>query len=120
MMQIKQRFGSGSSERREIFEGLHALVEALKTQSRGVVQLLVDGSFVTDKTAPHDADCILVVNGNFDFASAVAKQLRHARELFHAHLFTFLEEDNRRYRELLIFFGHDRDGMPKGLLEVKL
>ena len=120
LAQVKQRFGSGRAERREIFQGLQSLVNVLRTQRKTVAQLQVDGSFVTDKGCPQDVDCIVVVTKDFDFASPAAQQLLHAQELFHTHLFTFIEHDQRRYRELLRFFGHDRDGMSKGLLEVKL
>ncbi len=120
LAQVKQRFGVGRAERREIFQGLSALVNVLRTQRKAVAQLLVDGSFVTDKGCPQDVDCIVVVTNDFDFTSPAAQQLLHAQELFHTHLFTFLKHDQRRYRELLRFFGHDRDGISKGLLEVRL
>lgn len=120
LREIKQRFGSSSSERKELFKGIISLVELLRKHKGSIKQFLLNGSFVTKKESPKDFDCILLVKNDFDFDSPEAEQLRAAKKLFGAHLFTFMEEDVGRHRGLIDFFGHDQDQRPKGLVEVIL
>lgn len=120
LKEIKQRFGSGSSQREGLFKGLQSLVRLLRRHKGSIKRFLLNGSYVVSWESPRDFDCILIVKENFDFSSAEAKKLERAKELFGAHLFTFTEEDVRRHRRLTDFFGHDRDEKPKGLVEVKI
>jgi len=118
--EIKQRFGRNSPKRKELFKGLQSLVQLLHKHQGTLKELLLNGSFATNKELPGDLDCILVVKEDFDFNSPEAEQLQNAKKLFNVHLFTFIEEDVIRYRKLADFFGHDRDGKPKGLVGVIL
>ncbi len=118
--EIKQRFGSGSSERKELFEGLQSLVQLLRKHKGGIKKFLLNGSYVASGESPRDFDCILILKKDFDFNFPEAEQLRAAKKLFGAHLFTFTEEDAIRYRRLIDFFGHDKGQKPKGLVEVIL
>ena len=120
LKEIKQRFGSSSPEREELFKGLRALAQLLHKHKRNIRKFLLNGSFVTLGESPRDFDCILIVEEGFDFDSPEAKKLHAAEKLFGAHLFTFTEEDVVWYRRLIDFFGHDRDQKPKGLVEVTL
>jgi len=118
--EIKQRFGSDSSKRKELFKDFQSLVQLLRKQKRSIKKFLLDGSFVTGKELPGDTDCILIVKAGFNFSSPGAKQLESAKRLFNVHLFTFMKEDAVRYHKLIDFFGHDQEGRSKGLLEVIL
>ena len=118
--EIKGRFGSSSSERKELFEGLQSLTQLLYRYKKSVKRFLLNGSFVASGESPKDFDCILIVRMDFDFGSPEAEKLREAKKLFGAHLFIFTEKDASRYHRLVDFFGHDRDQKTKGLLEVVL
>jgi len=118
--EIKERFGSSSQERKELFEGLQSLTRLLHKHKKRVKRFLLNGSFVASGESPKDFDCILIVQVDFDFGSPDAEKLLVARELFGAHLFIFTEKDASRYHRLIDFFGHDRDQKPKGLVEVVL
>ena len=118
--EIKQRFGSSSSERKELFKGLQSLVQLLRKHKGNIKRFLLNGGYVASGESPKDFDCILIVQMDFDFGSPEAEKLRAAKELFGAHLFIFTEKDVSRYHRLVDFFGHDRDQKPKGLVEVVL
>lgn len=118
--EIKERFGSSSLERKELFKGLQSLAQLLHKHRKSIKRFLLNGSYITFGESPKDFDCILIVKRGFDFNSPEAEKLRAAKELFGAHLFTFTEEDASRYHRLVDFFGHDRDQKPKGLVEVVL
>ena len=118
--EIKERFGSSSLERKELFEGLQSLVQLLHKHKKNIKRFLLNGSFVVSGESPKDFDCILIVQMDFAFGSPEAEKLRAAKELFSAHLFIFTEKDVSRYHRLVDFFGHDRDQKPKGLVEVIL
>lgn len=118
--EIKQRFGSSSAKRKELFEGLQSLVQLLRKYKGNIKRFLLNGSYVSSGESPKDLDCILIVKRDFDFSSPEIDKLRAAKRLFGVHLFTFTEEDTSRYRRLIDFFGHDRGQKPKGLVEVRL
>lgn len=118
--EIKQRFGSSSTKRKELFEGLQSLVHLLRSHRDKIKRLLLNGSYVASGESPKDLDCILIVKRDFNFNSPDIDKLHAAKKLFVVHLFTFTEEDISRYRRLIDFFGRDRGQKPKGLLEVKL
>lgn len=118
--EIKQRFGSSSSKRKELFKGFQSLVQLLRKHKGDIKEFLLNGSFVTNKELPKDFDCILIVKKDFDFNSPEVKQLRRSKELFNGHILTAIEEDTIECHRLIDFFGHDRDRKPKGLVGVIL
>lgn len=118
--EVKQRFGSNSSEREELFKGFQSLVQLLHKHRGSIKRFLVDGSFVTNKESPGDFDCILIVKMDFDFGSSAAEQIRCSKELFNGHILVAMEEDAVECHRIIDFFSHDRDGKSKGLLEVIL
>ena len=118
--EIKRRFGIESGQRKKLFKGLQALIRLLKKQKRHIKSFILNGSFVTAKENPEDFDCILIVKEGFNFDSPEAKKLLKAKKLFDAHLFTFTDLDFARYRNLVSFFGYDRDRKTKGFVEVIL
>ncbi|MCK4248409.1 MAG: hypothetical protein KAX15_01380 [Candidatus Omnitrophica bacterium] len=120
LSEIKRRFGSDSAKRKELFKGLSSLFQLLCKHKRDIKSFLLNGSFVTNKEAPEDFDCILILKTSFDFNSAEAKQLLSAKKIFNAHLFTYMEKDVTLQRRLIDFFCHDDQGKSKGILEVLL
>ncbi len=120
VQEIKRRFGRGSTQRVELFEGITSVVRLLRRHKGSVRGLLLDGSYVTSKEQPEDFDCIVILGESFDFGSPEAGRLRRAKELFNGHVLAVMETDAGERRRLVEFFGHDRDGKPKGLVEVAL
>ncbi len=118
--EIKIRFGIGSNQRIMLFKRLVKLLKLLKNQSKHIQLFLLNGSFVYNKDSPKDLDCILVLKKDFDYSSPESQLLRQAKKVFHTHLFTFDEDDEPGYKRILEFFCYDREGNPKGILEVLL
>jgi len=68
--ELKARFGSFqvSDQRPKLFARLEAFLSEAKA-SRVVVNVVVDGSFVTAKPDPNDIDLILIVAPDHSFAA---------------------------------------------------
>lgn len=120
LKEIKQKFGSSSAKRKELFKGLQSLVQLLRKHKGSIKSFLLNGSYVTSKEEPADFDYILIVKDRFDVSSPEAKQLLFSDELFKAHMLFAKESDTLGCREAINFFGYDRDGKSKGLVEVIL
>ena len=67
--EIRERFGSSSLERKELFEGLQSLARLLHKHKKSIKRFLLNGSFVASSESPKDFDCILIVRLDFDFGS---------------------------------------------------
>ena len=93
LREIKERFGSGSLRRKQLFKKLQSVVALLLLQKEHIQQFILDGSFVTSKNTPNDFDCVLIVKESFDFSIPAAKKLQLANKLFSAHMFTFTGSD---------------------------
>lgn len=118
--EIRQRFGISSERRKELFECIISVAELLRKHKNNIERFLLDGSFVTTKESPEDFDCILVIKEAFDFKSPEASKLKFSKELFNGHIVFIMEKDIKELNQFIGFFGHDRDGIPKGLVEVIL
>lgn len=86
----------------------------------GGLRFYIGGSFVTGKEHPLDIDAILVVRHQFNAASEEAALLKRSKELYNIHLFIIPEQDKQEINSWLRFFGHDRDGNEKGLVEIPI
>ena len=82
----------------------------------GVARLIVDGSFVTDRRRPGDADCLLVPGQAFRADSDAAAAIDAGLPYLSLRIVDTPEE----YAYHVKYFGTDRDGIPKGLVEVML
>jgi uncharacterized protein DUF6932 len=92
-----------------------------------VVELIVDGSFVTAKPDPSDVDLVVVLASNHDFAADLRPfeyNVVSKRRVRHAYRFDILVagEGSRAYAEYEGFFQQIRGqpGRRKGILRVKL
>ncbi|MCL2640134.1 MAG: hypothetical protein FWD53_04755 [Phycisphaerales bacterium] len=56
--EVQERFGHGSEQREALSQSLDWLVPLCK--QAGIAKILLNGSFVTDRIEPNDADCILL------------------------------------------------------------
>ena len=101
---------------------LHAL-QALK--AAGCRRAFIDGSFVTSKEVPGDFDgCWDHVGVNFDELDPVLLNFEGHREVqkakFEGELFIAATEADRLGTRFLDFFQLDRDGRPKGIIQIDL
>ena len=88
-------------------------------------RLLVDGSIVTEKQNPNDADAVVLLPG--DFLQQITWGVDHALELEQMLLTRrpeeiFAAEDESDWNDWVEFFGRTRefDGRRKGLVEIQL
>lgn len=117
------RFGSSSRRRRRLVLRLRRWV--VLGRQVGATRLLVDGSFVTVKEAPHDIDTVIMLPP--DFHQQIMQEYEPALEL-EAMLLTrqpeeiFAAEDATDWEEWVEFFSRTRepDGRRKGLVEIRL
>ena len=125
---VRVRFGSfqGSDTRQRLFAKLEEMVAAL--QRSGLFEtLLLDGSFVTAKSAPNDIDLVAVLRPGHDFerdlpmseyalVSRVMLRRRFGFDIIVA------ERDSHLYRSYVEFFSRirERPEARKGLLRLTL
>ena len=114
MEEIADRFGRESELRRVQMESLGWLIDLAKRI--GVVRLIVNGSFVTDKYEPNDVDCALLSGPEFPLDPAAEKELADGLPFMQISLVEQVEFDMIVER----IYGTDRETIPKGMVEVLL
>jgi hypothetical protein len=82
----------------------------------GVQRLIIDGSFVTDKLEPNDVDCALLVKEGFPLNAEAEAELQDGLPFLNLHTI----EDEAFAWLVNLFFATDRQGIPKGVIEVVL
>ena len=115
--EFKQQFGF-NVWRQTLLLNLRDLIDS--ASRIGGLRIVIGGSFVTNKAEPGDIDAILVVSNDFDAHTPDAHILAQAKTLFNVHLFIERERNQERINLWLKFFGHDRNAIPKGLVEIDL
>jgi hypothetical protein len=110
--EIESRFGRDSELRRVQIESLRWLTDL--ADRAGIERIVLDGSFVTDAIEPNDIDCVLLIDPHFPDDASAAKGLTDGLpfldlELVESSEFSLLTEH---------IFATDRNGVPKGLVEV--
>ena len=116
------RFAAGSVERKRL--GRHISRWMRLCRSSGALRFCLNGSFVTAKESPNDADAVVLLGS--DFADRVARGNLDAIELSEIlgmrpteHLFA--AEDRRDWDDWIHFFSRTSDpATRKGLVEVVL
>ncbi len=82
----------------------------------GVERIVLNGSFVTDSVEPNDVDCVMLVGTRFLAGSEAANDLRAG--------LPFLDLELVELTDFVMFvdqiFQSDRNGVPKGLVELIL
>jgi hypothetical protein len=117
--EIIKRFCSATPQRRALAAPLRELIGiALDANAKG---LYLNGSFVTDKSGPRDIDAVIVLPRGFDVRGPFGHRLRALHREFGFDI-EQVAEDDVEGRDYLLhdFFGTDRDGNARGLLEVML
>lgn len=80
----------------------------------GVQNVVVNGSFVTDKLEPNDMDCVLLIGPGFPHDRAAETELLAGLPFINLELVDL--EAFRQFTEKT--FATDRNLVPKGMLEV--
>lgn len=117
------RFGAATHRRRRLVSRLRRWAEL--AGEVGAKRLLLDGSFVTDKSEPNDIDAVVLLPE--DFATQVESGREPACELEEMLLTRqpaelFAAEDEQDWMGWVDFFSRTRepDGRRKGLVEIVL
>ncbi len=113
--EVIARFGHGSDEREACGQSLQWLVPMCRRAS--IAAIFINGSFVTDCLEPQDVDCVLLPGGEFVKGSDAAFAIEAG--LPYLSLQIIASDEERRYY-LDYAFVTDRDGRPKGIVEVQL
>jgi hypothetical protein len=112
--EIASRFGQEPELRRVQMESLRWLVDLAKRA--GIVRVIVDGSFVTEKWEPNDVDCVLLRGSAFPVDEAADADLWAGLPFIQMSVVG--QKDFRLYVEEI--YATDRHGTPKGMIEVIL
>lgn len=120
--ELVERFGS-NERRRGILSGLLRALRALK--AAGCRRAYVDGSFVTSKDMPADFDgCWDHAGVDFDALDPVLLDFSGHREAqkskFKGEMFIATTQADALETRFLDFFQLDRDGRPKGIIQIDL
>jgi len=126
--EIGARFGrfQVTDRRIELFEKLRLLVEE-ERQAGLAIEIIVDGSFATDKPEPGDIDLVVVLPQGHDFSverppfkyNAISKRYMRLKYGFDV---VFAPEHSPLHEKSVDFFQQVRDELDKrkGTLRIKL
>lgn len=112
--EIEARFGRQSEIRRAQMESIRWLTELARRA--GVQRIVLNGSFVTDIIEPNDVDCVLLIGADYPQSAADDAELNAGLPFIEMKIvedFAFGEFIND-------VFATDRDGVPKGMVEIVL
>jgi hypothetical protein len=117
-----ERFDT-NARRRQILAGLLRALQALK--AAGCRRAFVDGSFVTSKELPGDFDGCWDLDGvDFDALDPVLLDFEGHREAqkakYDGEMFIAAAQADALGARFLDFFQLDRDGRPKGVIQIDL
>jgi hypothetical protein len=111
LAEIAERFGGPSELRRVQIESVRWMIDlALRA---GVERIILNGSFVTDIMEPNDVDCVLLFTPGRPRDQSAIRQLRNGLPFVSVALV-----GPKRFDEFVRFFGTDRRGKLKGMVEV--
>jgi len=113
--EVVGRFGHGSEERESGAQSLVWLVPMCRRA--GIVRLILNGSFVTDRREPRDVDCVLVPGPDFVLDSDATLALRIGLPYLSLQVVETADDLAFYVNDL---FASDREGKSKGLVEVLL
>ncbi len=128
LAEIGARFGrfQVTDRRLQLFQKLCGFVEE-ERQANLAIEMIVDGSFVTDKPEPGDIDLLIVLPVDYNLGvelppfryNAISKLSLHRRYRFDIFI---VAENSPRYRERIKFFQGVREdpNRSKGILRIKL
>ncbi|HVT88322.1 MAG TPA: hypothetical protein VHD56_05685 [Tepidisphaeraceae bacterium] len=112
--EIDARFGHESELRRVQMESVRWMIDLARRAA--VQRIILNGSFVTDIMEPNDVDCVLLLMPGHRRDRGAVKQLRSGLPFLDLKLVGQVDFDEY----VNVTFGTDRDGLPKGVIEVIL
>jgi hypothetical protein len=120
--EVADRFGT-NARRRKVLEGLLRSLRALR--AAGCRRVYLDGSFVTSKEHPGDFDgCWDDTGVDYDRLDPVLLDFKNRRAAqkakFDGEMFVATGQADPMGTLFLDFFQQDRDGRPKGIVEIDL
>ena len=126
--ELRERFGSfqASDRRCRLFERLEAFVR--EARLTGMVDaIIVDGSFVTDKSYPNDIDLILVLQDEHDYRANLRPfeynvlSRKSVRRIYDFDVM-LMQQHELESAENFLFFSQvrDRPDLRKGMIRVAL
>jgi hypothetical protein len=113
--ELVSRFGIGSSEREIETQELLDFIEWAR--SAGIQRLIVNGSYVTSKSAPNDVDIVVLPGPDYPRGELPCDE-QQSRWPFLQILVAADEADLEEWA--IRDFGTDRNRNPKGVIEVPL
>ena len=114
LAEVVKRFGVGSEQREAQAQSLEWL-EPLCRRA-GIIKILVNGSFTSNKLEPNDVDCVLLQGIEYESDSQAAIELRQGLPFLEIKIVT--ADDYEFFSTVL--FATDRDMIAKGVIEVAL
>jgi hypothetical protein len=110
--EIDSRFGQESELRRAQMQSLRWLIDLAKRA--GARRVVVNGSFVTDKSEPNDVDCVLLIGPDFPHDATAEAELLAGLPFINLELVD--SEGFQQFTERT--FATDRNLVAKGMVEV--
>lgn len=126
--EIGGRFGKfqNTDHRYQLFQKLLKFLEEVRS-THLINEVIIDGSFVSDKSIPNDIDLILVLPSDFDSRAAMRPfdynflSKRHARKQFGFDVLV-AQKGSQAYQENVLYFQkvRNRPELQKGVLRIHL
>lgn len=112
--EIDARFGNDSELRRVQMESIRWMVDLARRA--GILRIVLNGSFVTDRIEPNDVDCVLLITADAPNDIAAEEALREGLPFLDISMVRQTDFDDMTER----VFATDRRGSSKGVIEVIL
>jgi hypothetical protein len=110
--EIDAQFGQLSELRRVQMDSVRWMVEL--AMRAGVERIVLNGSFVTDIMEPNDVDCVLLIGRGFPSDAVAEAELDAGLPFLEVKLVGQTDFDDY----VNVTFASDREGVPKGMIEV--
>lgn len=127
--EVESAFGQSSDRRRLLLKGLKEAMAIFKVAN--VSKIFVDGSFTTDKEEPNDIDGCWSVEGvdeqlldrrfwDFETPEEFEKNRNEIKNEFGIDFFIAEIIEGGSGKPFPEFFQTNRDGVPKGIIQINL
>ena len=121
-------FNDGREHRQYLLSRLHAFLERLSQLIGRAFKVWIDGSLLSSKPEPADVDLVVIthaeqLNALGQSEKEALRQIfnterQNVKQQFSCDVYLMLAGDDDREQYWRTFFGHDRNGRPKGIVEM--
>lgn len=121
-------FDDGMGRRAYLVSRLQAFLEDLVQLIGTTFRVWVDGSLLSKKPEPADVDLVVIVQASHLNALGVQEkgalreifvtEQQHVKQRYSCDVYLVMAGDVDQEQYWREFFGHDREGRPKGIIEV--